>query len=128
MDARNTQHVVVIGAGFAGLAAAWELVRRGARVTVCEADDEVGGLAGSFEVGGTRLEKFYHHWFISDTHVIDLVSELGQSDRVLHRATRTGMYYAHQFFRLSTPMDVLRFTPLSPSCRVRLGLLALRAR
>jgi protoporphyrinogen oxidase len=126
MNARP--HVAVIGAGFAGLAAAWELVRRGIRVTVCEADQEVGGLAGSFEVGGTRLEKFYHHWFTSDTHVVDLVRELGREDEVLHRPTRTGMYFAHQFFRLSTPIDVLRFTPLSLAARFRLGLLALRAR
>jgi protoporphyrinogen oxidase len=119
---------VVIGGGFAGLSAAWELVQRGVRVTVCEADEEVGGLAGSFDVGGTRLEKFYHHWFTSDTHVLDLVRELGHEDQVLHRPTRTGMYYAHQFFRLSTPMDVLRFTPLSVTARFRLGLLALQAR
>ncbi|HEY4648938.1 MAG TPA: NAD(P)/FAD-dependent oxidoreductase [Gemmatimonadales bacterium] len=122
------RHAVVIGAGFAGLSAAWELVQRGIRVTVCEADEEVGGLAGSFEVGNTRLEKFYHHWFTSDTHVLDLVRELGREDQVLHRPTRTGMYFAHQFYRLSTPMDVLRFTPLSLAGRFRLGLLALRAR
>jgi protoporphyrinogen oxidase len=128
MTTGGRSHVVIIGGGFTGLAAAWELTQRGFRVTVCEADEEVGGLAGTFEVGGTRLEKFYHHWFTSDTHVIDLVNELGQSDRVLHRPTRTGMYYAHRFFRLSTPRDVLRFTPLSPQARIRLGLLALRAR
>jgi protoporphyrinogen oxidase len=128
MSGNRAPHVVVIGAGFAGLSAAWELVQRGLRVTVCEADDEVGGLAGSFPVGETRLEKFYHHWFTSDTHVLDLVRELGREDQVLHRATRTGMYFAHQFFRLSTPADVLRFTPLSLVGRVRLGLLALRAR
>src|SRR3954452_17840854 len=122
------RHVVVIGAGFAGLSAAWELVQRGVRVTVCEADEEVGGLAGSFEVGNTRLEKFYHHWVTSDTHVLDLVRELGREDQVLHRPTRTGMYFAHHFYRLSTPMDVLRFTPLSLPGRFRLGLLALRAR
>ncbi len=121
-------HAVVIGAGFAGLSAAWELVRRGVRVTICEADREVGGLAGSFEVGGTRLEKFYHHWFTSDTHVADLVHELGRDGEVLHRPTRTGMYFAHRFFRLSTPRDVLRFTPLRLRDRLRLGLLALRAR
>jgi protoporphyrinogen oxidase len=120
--------VVVIGAGFAGLSAAWELVQRGVRVTLCEADEEVGGLAGSFEVGGTRLEKFYHHWFTSDTHVVELVRELGKQGEVLHRPTRTGMYFAHQFFRLSTPLDVLRFTPLTMLSRLRLGLLALRAR
>jgi protoporphyrinogen oxidase len=118
----------VIGAGFGGLSAAWELVQRGVRVTVCEADEEVGGLAGSFPVGDTRLEKFYHHWFTSDTQVLDLVRELGRDDQILHRATRTGMYFAHHFFRLSTPLDVLRFTPLSIAGRLRLGLLALRAR
>ncbi len=58
----------------------------------------------------------------------DLVKELGAEDRVLYRATRTGMYFANNFFKLSSPLDVLRFTPLSFANRIRLGLLALRAR
>jgi len=120
--------VAVIGGGFAGLAAAWELTRRGVPVTVLEADDEVGGLAGSFEVGGTRLEKFYHHWFTNDRHVEELVRELGLEDRILYRPTRTGMYFANSVFKLSDPMDLLRFTPLPVVDRLRLGLLALRAR
>ena len=121
-------HVVVIGAGFCGLAAAYELGKRGVRTTVLECDDGVGGLAGCFLVGGTRLEKFYHHWFTNDVHVMRLIEELGQTDRVLRRPSRTGMYYAHNFFKLSTPVDLLRFSPLSLRDRVRLGLLALRAR
>lgn len=123
-----SRRVAIIGGGFTGLAAAWELARRGIGVTVLEADDEVGGLAGSFEVGGTRLEKFYHHWFTSDTHVTGLVRELGREGEVLHRETRTGMYFANRRFRLSSPLDVLRFSPLPPLDRLRLGLLALRAR
>jgi protoporphyrinogen oxidase len=119
---------VVIGAGFAGLAAAWELARRGVPVTVIEQDAEIGGLAGSFTVNGERLEKFYHHWFTNDAHVTDLVRELGVADRVVHRATRTGMYFANRFFKLSSPADVLRFSALPFVDRVRLGLLALRAR
>ena len=121
-------HVVVIGAGFCGLAAAYELGRQGIRITVLECDDNVGGLAGSFPVGGTHLEKFYHHWFTSDVHVMRLIEELGRTDRILLRPTRTGMYYAHNFFRLSTPFDLLRFSPLSLLNRIRLGLLALHAR
>src|SRR5215208_3843736 len=121
-------HVVVIGAGFTGLSAAWELARRGAQVTVLEADPEVGGLAGTFEVQGERLEKFYHHWFTNDEHVNDLVKELGVSDRVVYRPTRTGMYFANTVFRMSSPMDVLKFTPLRFIDRLRLGILALRAR
>jgi protoporphyrinogen oxidase len=127
-SSRPRPHVVVIGGGFAGLAAAWELTRRGAEVTVLEADPEVGGLAGSFEVNGERLEKFYHHWFTNDVHVGDLVKELGAEDRILYRPTRTGMYFAKSFFKLSSPVDVLRFTPLRLVDRIRLGLLALRAR
>jgi protoporphyrinogen oxidase len=42
--------------------------------------------------------------------------------------TNTGVYYANRLFRLSTPWDLLTFTPLRPISRLRLGLLALRAR
>ena len=119
---------VIIGAGFTGLCAALELTRRGLPVTVLESETDVGGLAGSFEVNGERLEKFYHHWFTNDRHVGDLVDELGERDRIVYRPTRTGMYFANRIFRLSSPADVLRFTALPPADRVRLGLLALRAR
>lgn len=125
---RDARRVVIIGGGFTGLTAAWELARAGARVTVLEADAEVGGLAGTFLVNGERLEKFYHHWFTNDRHVNDLVRDIGAGDDVLYRPTRTGMYYANNFFKLSTPQDLLRFTPLPFHDRVRLGLLALRAR
>ena len=120
--------VAVIGAGFCGLAAAYELGQRGIRATVLEMDGEVGGLAGSFATEGEPLEKFYHHWFTSDVHMMDLIGELGQSDKVVLRPSRTGLYYAHDFFKLSTPLDLLRFSPLPLASRIRLGLLALWVR
>ena len=120
--------VGIIGGGFAGLTAAYELSKRGIAVTVFEADSAVGGLAGTFDVQGERLEKFYHHWFNNDLHVLDLARELGLGDRILTRFSRTGMYFNKNFFKLSTPMDVLRFTPLPFFDRIRLGLLALKAR
>ncbi len=123
-----TPRVAIIGGGFGGLAAAWELTRRGIEPVVLEADPVVGGLAGSFIANGEPLERFYHHWFTSDTHVTRLVRELGTEERIVQRATRTGMYFANRIFRLSSPMDVLRFTPLRLPDRLRLGLLAVRAR
>jgi protoporphyrinogen oxidase len=125
---QHAPRTAVIGAGFSGLCAALELARHGVAVTVLESEAEVGGLAGSFEVNGERLEKFYHHWFTNDRHVGDLVDELGERDRIVYRPTRTGMYFANRIFRLSSPADVLRFAALPLADRVRLGLLALRAR
>jgi len=118
----------IVGAGFTGLSAALQLARKGYRICVLEQDKEPGGLAGSFWVGNERLEKFYHHWFTSDVHIMDLIASLGREDRILRRSTRTGMYYAHQFYRLSSPRDVLTFTPLSFINRLRLGYVALAAR
>ena len=120
--------VVVVGAGFSGLAAAYELVQRGFRPIVLEAESEVGGLAAAFQVDGARVERFYHHWFTNDQYVIELLRELGLEDRVLYKPTRTGMYFANQIYRLSTPLDVLRFPALPVSDRMRLGLTVLRAR
>jgi protoporphyrinogen oxidase len=119
---------VIIGAGFCGLTAAHELAKRGFKVTVLEKDSEIGGLAGSFLANGTRLEKFYHHWFTSDQHIVSLIDELGTRDQVLLRPTRTGMYYANNIFRLSSPLDVLRFKSLSVFDRFRLGVLVIRAK
>ena len=101
-------HIAVIGGGFCGLAAAWELGRCCVRATVLERDAEIGGLAGSFIADGTRLEKVYHRWFTNDVHVMELIEELGQSAEVVLRPTRTGMYHAHDFFKPSTPLDLLR--------------------
>jgi protoporphyrinogen oxidase len=120
--------VAIVGAGFTGLSAALELVRKGLKVTVVEKDSEPGGLAGSFTVGNQRLEKFYHHWFTSDQHIMSLVQSLGRERDVLWHPTSTGMYFAHRIFRLSRPRDVLTFTPLSFINRLRLGYMTLAAR
>lgn len=120
--------VIVVGGGFAGLTAAYRLVKQGRRVILLEADTSVGGLAGAFDVGNTKLDRFYHHWFTNDLEVMGLIEELGLSEQVVTSATNTGVYYANNFFKLSTPMDLLRFSPLSFVNRIRLGLLTLRAR
>lgn len=120
---------IIIGGGYTGLSAAFELARAGVKPLVFEADSQVGGLAGSFDVGdGVKLEKFYHHWFTSDTHISDLVADLGETDRIVYRPTNTGMYYANHFYRLSTPLDLLKFSPLKFLDRLRMGRVALAAR
>lgn len=121
--------VAIIGAGFTGLAAAYDLARAGHEVQLYEAENEIGGLAGTFDLGGgRRLEKFYHHWFSSDAHVLDLLRELGVGEQIELRATETGIYSANSIFRLASPLDLLRFPALPFIDRVRTGLMALAAR
>ncbi len=56
----SSADLVVLGAGPAGLAAAWRAARRGLSVTVLERAPHVGGLAGSFEVDGVRVDHGSH--------------------------------------------------------------------
>jgi protoporphyrinogen oxidase len=128
IEASRPDSVVVIGGGFEGLAAAWELARRGVPVTLLDADSAVGGLAGGYEVCGGVVEKFYHHWFNHESDILQFIKEMGLEDHLEHHATRTGFYYENSIFRLSEPTDVLRFKALSFYGRLRLGLLAVLVR
>jgi len=57
----NKQHVVILGAGPAGVGAAYQLVKKGiARVTVLEQRDGVGGNAGSFNLDGVFCDFGSH--------------------------------------------------------------------
>lgn len=119
----------IIGAGYSGLAAAYEFVKAGWQVDVFEEDSEVGGLAGSFELSpGYFVERFYHHWFTNDVAALDFVKELGIGDRIQYLPTNTGLYYANSIFRLASPFDLLKFTPIPFLDRIRTGLMALYAR
>jgi len=125
----DSYDVVIVGAGFTGLTAAYALAKQGRKVRVIESDLTPGGLAGTFEFAdGVTLEKFYHHWFNNDVHVPELVKELGMEGDVITLPSRTGMYFNGRLWKLSTPMDLLRFSALPFIDRIRLGLLVFRVR
>lgn len=121
--------VAIIGGGFTGLSAALDLCKAGCEVTIYEKDSDIGGLAGTFELSpGVRVEKFYHHWFTSDVDVLDLIDELGLDHLKRYVASNTGLYYVNSIFRLASPLDLLKFSPLPFVDRIRTGFMALYAR
>jgi protoporphyrinogen oxidase len=120
--------VAIIGAGYAGLSAAYEMAKQGVGCTVFEASGTAGGLAGCVRLGGVWIEKYYHHCFNHDQHLLDLVGELGLQDHIVRKETTTATFYGNRIYRLSSPLDVLRFKPLPLADRFRLGRLVLQAR
>ncbi len=114
--------VGIIGGGAAGLAAALELTSRGHFAEVFEAAPFLGGQASTFEVGGGQLERGYHHLFVSDTDMVDLIDELGLDDSMEWLESKVGLFHGGRIWDFATPMDLLRFTPLPFAQRIRLGL------
>ena len=114
--------VGIIGGGVAGLAAAYELTKQGHYAEVFEQAPFLGGQASTFPVYGGRLERGYHHLFVSDTAITELIEELGLGDRLAWLESKVGLYHDGKVWDFSTPMDLLRFTPISLLQRLRVGL------
>jgi predicted NAD/FAD-binding protein len=80
-----TQHVGVVGAGYAGIAAAVELVRAGCAVTLFEANRVAGGRARRVEYRGTMLDNGQHILLGAYREALSLIREVGVSERALRR-------------------------------------------
>jgi protoporphyrinogen oxidase len=95
---QTTPNVVVIGAGPAGLTAAYELGKRGATATVLEADSVVGGISRTAERNGYRVDIGGHRFFTKVGPVADLwVEILGEEDFLL-RPRKSRILYRGKFF------------------------------
>ncbi len=119
-DARP--HAIVIGAGPAGLKAAHVLAKGGARVTLLESGPLLGGLASSFDVQGVTIERYYHFICKGDVDLTDTLAELGLSHKLHWRDSRMAYFVDGTLYPFLTPLELLRFRPLSLVDRLRAGL------
>lgn len=120
--------IAIIGAGFGGMAAAYDLVNAGHEVVIYEAADVPGGLATGFKEPhwDWSVERFYHHWFASDTHMLQLIDELGMSDRVIFPRPYTVVYHNDRFYPFDSIPTALAYPGLGWGVnKVRCGLVAL---
>jgi protoporphyrinogen oxidase len=122
------RNIAIIGAGIGGMSAAYDLARAGRHVTIYEAGAEVGGLASGFKEPhwDWSVEKFYHHWFATDRHMLGLIDELGWSDRVLFPRPYTVMYHNGKFYPFDSILKAILFPGLGWGVnKARFGLVGL---
>ena len=112
----------MIGGGPAGIKAAHSLVKAGAEVTLLESGPVLGGLASSFDVQGVRIERYYHFICKGDDHLVETLAELGLSSKLHWRDSRMAYFVDGTLYPFLTPLELLRFRPLSLPNRVRAGL------
>ncbi|MFN2253820.1 MAG: NAD(P)/FAD-dependent oxidoreductase [Candidatus Promineifilaceae bacterium] len=101
----------VVGAGIAGLSAAYDLLGAGHEVLIYEAANQPGGLAAGFrdERWEWPLEKFYHHLFTSDKQIISLVKELGMEDELFFPRPTTSVIYDDRIVPFDSPQRWITF-------------------
>lgn len=115
--------VAVVGGGFTGLTAAYELARNGHRVELYEAAPHVGGLAAGFTLDdGFPLERAYHFAYSTDRFLLAMARELGVADRLHFHPSTITAFVDGVPFPLTSAMDLLKFRPLALIDRVRTGL------
>ena len=90
--------VVIIGAGPAGLTAAFELVKAGRTSTVLEATDMVGGISRTVERDGWRFDLGGHRFFTKVQPVEDLWHEILPDEDFLMRPRMSRIFYDGKYF------------------------------
>jgi protoporphyrinogen oxidase len=120
--------IAIIGAGFGGMAAAYDLKKAGHEVVIFESANYVGGLASGFKEPhwDSAVEKFYHHWFQSDNEMLGLIHELGLDDKVHFPRPLTVMLYKNKWYPFDSIVKALLFPGLGFGLnKIRFGFVGL---
>ena len=118
-------NISIIGGGITGLSVAYYLSKEGFDVTVYESSYFFGGQASSIKIDNYFIERGYHHIFRNDFEIINLIDELGLNESLEWHKSSVGMYSDKTLYKFSTPLDLLKYKPISLINRIRLGLLSL---
>ena len=113
--------VGIVGGGILGTGLALRLAQQGAEVTVLERAPSLGGLAGAMDWNGHKVDRFYHVITPTDSKMVAMAEELGLGDQIEYRPIGAGFFADGELHDFNGVMDLLRFSPLSPLARLRLG-------
>ena len=111
----------VVGGGVLGTSLALRLAEAGAAVTVLERGPSLGGLAATFDFDGHRVDRFYHVITPADRRMIAMAEQLGLGEELRFRNVAAGFFAGGEMHDFNGVADLLRFAPLGPVARLRLG-------
>jgi len=94
---KQSKSVVIMGAGLAGLSAAYELSKSGYDVTVLEKYEEVGGLARTIKVGDFKFDTGPHRWYTKNSQVDNWLLAM-LKDEVVRVPRLTRIYFDKKYF------------------------------
>jgi protoporphyrinogen oxidase len=116
----------IVGAGIAGLSAAYDLLANGHEVVLYEASGQTGGLATGFrdENWEWPLEKFYHHIFATDKAIIGLVEEIGMREKLFFPRPTTSVIYKDKIIPFDSPLRWITFPGFNLLDVARFGLVS----
>ncbi len=110
------------------LAASHKLAKNGFKVTLLEGNSQLGGLGTFFKHGENWVDKFYHCQMPSDNPLLKLIDEVGLTDQLYWKPTRMGFIVDGERYPFNTPLDLLKFKPLSFFERIRFGIVSISIR
>jgi protoporphyrinogen oxidase len=128
MNPTQKSSIAILGAGIGGMSAAYDLAQAGHRITIFEGADYTGGLAAGFKEPHWEwsVERFYHHWFASDAHMLGLIRELGWQDQVIYPRPYTVMFHRGKFYPFDSILAALLYPGLGWGIdKIRFGMVGL---
>ena len=112
----------IVGGGFLGMTLALRLAESGAKVTLFESAETLGGLASVWQLGDNIVwDRHYHVTLLSDLALRKTLGEIGVENELQWRETKTGFYTDGRLVSMSNSLEFLRFPPLGLISKFRLG-------
>lgn len=100
--------VIIIGAGPAGLTAAYKLIKAGIPVTVLEQDNSVGGLSKTIDRGSYRFDLGGHRWYSESKEVDKFFKDICGAD-LLEVPRITRIYFQNHFYTMPIqPLEIMK--------------------
>ena len=123
--------IAIIGAGYAGMSAAYDFTRAGHDIKIIDSSHQPGGLASGFKEPhwDWSVENYYHHWFASDHHMLGLIEALGLSHKVIFPRPYTVLSHQDKWYPFDSIPQALLFPGLGWGLnKIRFGLVGVYLR